>query len=112
MSTLEILFYLIFAHFVGDFVLQSRWMAENKGSHSWLMITHCVLYTGAVSIALLLLGGTTRFAIPIIFWTHFLLDTIKDKQLAGTRNVDNLVRLDQAAHITILILIAFAVGAV
>jgi hypothetical protein len=37
--------YMFFAHFVGDFLLQTRWMGENKSSSLWPLLVHIAVYT-------------------------------------------------------------------
>lgn len=40
-----IVIYLLFLHFVGDFVFQSGWMANNKGKKVIALLVHIVAYT-------------------------------------------------------------------
>jgi hypothetical protein len=37
--------YVLFAHFVSDFVLQTRWMAENKSKNGRALLSHILVYT-------------------------------------------------------------------
>jgi len=41
---LETLFLLVICHLIGDYVLQSRFVAETKGSNWYHLIVHCLLY--------------------------------------------------------------------
>lgn len=48
--TIYILIYLFFAHYVADFVLQSRWMGKGK-SKKWLpLLSHIAVYTTALGL--------------------------------------------------------------
>lgn len=59
----------LICHLVGDYVLQSDWMANNK-TKKWLpAIVHAVLY----SVPFLLLT-TSVLAIAVIASTHLLID--------------------------------------
>lgn len=50
------LYILLFSHFVGDFVCQSRYIAENK-SKSWLVLTfHVFILTICIYLMSLTLG--------------------------------------------------------
>lgn len=40
-----IVIYLLFLHFVGDFVFQTRWMANNKGKKIIALLVHILAYT-------------------------------------------------------------------
>lgn len=56
MFHLDILFLLIFAHFLGDYALQSEFMAKAKNRYNplpgvpwqWPMVAHCVIHAGLV----------------------------------------------------------------
>lgn len=48
---------IIFAHWFGDFVLQSHWMATNK-SKNWLALTaHAAVYTVAFGLIVLFISA-------------------------------------------------------
>lgn len=42
---IEKIFVLFLCHFIGDYVLQTDFLATTKGSNWWHMIAHCFLYT-------------------------------------------------------------------
>lgn len=44
--------WLIFAHYIGDFALQSNWQAQNKGKLWYVMLSHCMIWTAMICIAL------------------------------------------------------------
>lgn len=58
---------LLAAHFVGDFILQSNWMALNKSKKMEALTFHCLVY----SIPMLLFGW--RFAL-LNFYFHWVTD--------------------------------------
>lgn len=56
-------------HFVGDYILQSDWMANNK-TKSWLpAIAHALTYTIPF-----LIFTRSLFALAFIFGTHLIID--------------------------------------
>lgn len=72
---------LLVAHFVGDFLLQSDWMATNK-SKSWIALGwHTWVYATTI-LAVTLLSMPIELAGP--FWTitlvtHFITDAITSR---------------------------------
>ena len=60
---------LILCHLLGDYVLQSDWMAMNKARKTIPCLVHCILYT----IPFLLITQDWK-ALLFIFGTHFLID--------------------------------------
>lgn len=57
------------AHFIGDYVLQSDWMAVNKTSRWWPAIAHA----GTYGLPFLLLTQDP-WALAIIIGTHLIID--------------------------------------
>lgn len=63
------LFGLIMAHFVGDYILQSGWMANEKTKHWWPAIAHGLTYTLPF-----LLVTQSPWALLVIAVTHIVID--------------------------------------
>lgn len=99
------LFVILVAHFVADFVLQTRWQAMNKSS-SWTALNdHVAVYMvtmlAIVSIGMGLLDGQIPYPPPLIAWAgingllHFVTD-------AGTSRLNKYLyqrfRDDPAHH--------------
>jgi hypothetical protein len=58
-------------HLVGDYLLQSTWMAENKGQSTWAAFCHAFVY----SVPFLLIGSVN--AVIAIWATHLLIDRFR-----------------------------------
>jgi len=72
----------VIAHFIGDFILQSDWAAENKYKKFLVALTHAILYT-----APFILLTTNPLALLIICITHALIDRYKlARYVAWARN--------------------------
>ena len=72
--------WLIFAHFLGDIALQSDWQAKNKSEHWYVMLSHCMIWTGCVCIALQFLGIFALWKALFLLIGHWISDSIKSKQ--------------------------------
>jgi uncharacterized protein DUF3307 len=59
----------IFAHLIGDYILQSDWMAMNKSKRTWPCLVHVLLYTSCF-----LFLTTSWKALLVIGGVHFILD--------------------------------------
>lgn len=57
------------AHAVGDYILQSQWMTDNKRKESFAALIHCALYT----LPFVLITQSVP-ALTLIFASHFLVD--------------------------------------
>ena len=74
------LIWLIFAHFIGDIALQSDWQAKNKGKYWYVMLSHCMIWTGCICIALQFLGIFTLWKALFLLVGHWIGDHIKSRQ--------------------------------
>ena len=63
---------LIFCHLVGDYILQSNFIATTKGSNWYHLFVHCALY----SLPFFLTSGLT-WQLSVIFITHMIIDPLK-----------------------------------
>ncbi|HBW35705.1 DUF3307 domain-containing protein [Desulfosporosinus sp. BICA1-9] len=106
--------YLILAHLLGDFPLQTSWMAINKTTKWFPLIAHSLLYTATLGvIAFFGFGGLAWWQLLAIFLAHVLLDrrrfvTWWITQVMRTDLSKNQwlgIMVDQVFHVTLLALI-------
>lgn len=69
--------WLIFAHFIGDFALQSDWISLNKGKYWYLMVAHCVIWTACVCVALEYMGILLLWKAVLLCVGHVACDVWK-----------------------------------
>ncbi|MBI2053358.1 MAG: DUF3307 domain-containing protein [Candidatus Sungbacteria bacterium] len=60
----------LLAHLLGDYFLQSGWMANNKTKRSWPALVHAVTY----SLPFYLMFAPSLDAMLVIIVTHFAID--------------------------------------
>ena len=94
---------ILFAHSLGDYFLQTDYLAINKGKDNYILCIHAILYTFAVS---LIFGSYIN---QLWFWlfllTHILVDYVKARGITPKMMGDkNALILDQAIHFLTLIL--------
>lgn len=66
------LVYIIIAHSLGDYVLQSDYVASNKGKDDYILLIHCVTYIAPF----VFIFGITWHLIPL-FIIHVIVDRLK-----------------------------------
>lgn len=69
---IKLIITLIFCHLVGDYVLQTDFIAKTKGGNWYHLIVHCVLYC----LPFFVLFGLT-WQLSFIFITHMIIDPLK-----------------------------------
>ena len=91
MSNAEIIFLLLVCHCLGDYVLQTDYIAKEKGKNLWILTVHSLLYT----LPFYVFFG---FHWPLlgVFITHWIID------LPGMDKMPNW--FDQLLHMVVLVL--------
>jgi hypothetical protein len=116
--SIGIIFYLLFAHWIGDFVLQTHKQAHAKSVSNYWLTSHIINYTAFMVIAMfcmqLYLHNVDLAAIGtfgvITFWCHWLTDYCTSRlnswlwKRADTHNFFVSVGFDQILHYIQLIL--------
>ena len=74
----ELLFWLVVAHFVGDYGLQSDWVAKNKCKSWYVLTAHTFIWMGCIALPLTLFG-TLNWQMVVILSTHWVFDWAKCK---------------------------------
>lgn len=86
MTILQKLILLIMCHLIGDYVLQSNFIASTKGKNWYHLFVHCVLYT----VPFLIVFGWT-WQLLIIFLTHMIIDPLKARYYKITYVQDQIL---------------------
>jgi len=63
---------LIACHFIGDYILQTRFIAESKGENFYHLFIHCFTYC----IPFYVLFGL-NWQLIVVFVVHFITDPLK-----------------------------------
>lgn len=102
--------YLLIGHLIGDFLLQTSWMAQHKAKRWLPLVVHVTVYTIVVGSMGAASGGLSMLAMALIFFSHIILDrrtfvefwvkhvqTVKDNEQPWL-----LIMADQIFHIIVL----------
>jgi Protein of unknown function (DUF3307) len=98
------LIWLLFAHFIGDWALQSNWMGQNKSKRWIIMFAHCMIYTGVIAIALQYLGILEYWKLAFIFLGHYIMDFVKGKAAHSEKDW-RMIYLDHMWHLSQLVIV-------
>lgn len=77
---------LIICHSVGDYVLQTDFIAKTKGENWYHLFTHCILYLLPFRIVY---GGDWRLV--VLFVSHVIIDALKARYKAISYTHDQLL---------------------
>ncbi len=75
-----IIWFLIVAHYIGDFPMQGEFVAMNKGKYWYIMLAHCIIWAGSISTVLAIFGLFTPWKIAFLIVGHYVMDLWKSRQ--------------------------------
>lgn len=82
----KLLFILVVCHLIGDYCLQSDFIAKTKGQNWYHLFVHCVLYIIPFYIAFGL-----RWQLGVIFISHMIVDPLKARYHKISYPVDQII---------------------
>lgn len=98
---------VLLAHWLGDFVLQFRWMGENKHHSGYAMFAHIFVYTVTMVSVMPFDDALITGAL------HFVIDNVTSKMSAHFYKRNNLhlfwsvIGLDQILHVICLYVVTY-----
>ena len=93
------LFWLIFGHFLGDYALQSDWVAKTKKHDNYVLLAHSVIWTGTIAVILYYFGMLSAWKVIFLVGGHFIMDYIK------CHSKKDIWKIDQFFHVMQLLII-------
>lgn len=101
--------WLIFAHAIGDMALQTDYIGKHKGESPMVMLAHCIIWTGCISIGLKYINRYKPWRVFFLIIGHFIIDKISSFYLNYDYSVsEQMINLfDQMAHLGQLIIVYF-----
>lgn len=82
----KLLFILVVCHLIGDYCLQSDFVAKTKGQNWYHLCVHCILYTVPFYVVF---GWDLRLV--VIFISHVIVDALKARYHKISYPVDQII---------------------
>lgn len=93
---------VLLAHYLGDYGLQTDYMAEHKGRDWYVLFAHAAVWTFAVASAALFTGlhVTPLVVVVILLVPHMLIDMVKARKMLWVPYMSETGALlvDQSLH--------------
>ena len=111
MDSYLLIIYILFLHFVSDFIFQSREVAVTKSKSVLSLSIHCLTYSFGLLLGMVFIDF--QYMIPFTFingLSHFIVDFITSRLTTKFYQEDKMhqfwivIGADQFIHSTILIL--------
>ena len=95
--------WIVFAHYIGDWALQSDWMAKNKFQFGSVMVAHAMIWAACVSVALEYSGQFSAWKVWFLVLGHIVVDIWKCWASEGVpfegKPMHKYMYIDQAIHL-------------
>ncbi|MCK4307113.1 DUF3307 domain-containing protein [candidate division WOR-3 bacterium] len=75
----SVAFFLIVAHFIGDFSFQPSWLSAEKRKAKHVLLGHCIICAGIVGIVLIWAGLFAPWKLFALTGIHYIIDWKKHK---------------------------------
>lgn len=69
--------WVIFAHYIGDWALQSTFMGQSKGKLWMVMLSHCMVWTACICVALQYCNLFAVWKVVFLVIGHWVVDLWK-----------------------------------
>ena len=105
----DLLAWLLAGHMIGDYLFQTRWMAERKMTLISALTIHSAIYACVVWVVSLPAGGLNPISVLFVFIAHAVVDR-RGITMWWCRNVTQSSRMwlliitDQSLHVVVLVL--------
>lgn len=91
------------AHYIGDYALQSDYLANNKGTNLYVLTAHSAIWSFCIALTGYELGVAPWWwaVLLILFIPHFVVDKMKARKLYFFSNLSDREALaqDQIIHL-------------
>jgi hypothetical protein len=118
-----LILYVLTLHYIGDFLLQNRWMAENKCKSLYALGSHVGTYTFTLGVGVAVLAAFKLVIIPMLLFyvllngvLHFVADFYTSRMTKKYANDGKwygffaVLGIDQLFHQICLISTIFLLG--
>ena len=112
MTQTLVIVYLLFTHWIADFVVQTSWQAENKWCNDGALLRHILSYTVVIFVAMFAITFDINYALAAALFngfTHFWIDLATyrvNHEFLEEKNYHKFfvgVGLDRALHLSLLL---------
>ena len=98
------LLFLVWLHMVGDYPLQGDFIAQVKGKNDYILFCHAVIWTGCITIGLVIIGLFAWWKFAMLLVGHFIIDRWKARKHDKTNALTRDLYIDQSLHLIQLVL--------
>lgn len=104
---MEVLLWIILAHYIADYPLQGSFLAQTKGKYFYSLLAHSIIYGLTIALAFKLLGVFSILKAFILVISHILIDYKKATAKNKYKALTTYLYIDQALHLAINVVLFY-----
>ena len=104
---MECILWIMLAHYILDYPLQSDFLAKTKGKYFYSLFAHSVIYGLGMSLVFKILGTFYIWKAVVLVASHVLIDYIKANAKNKDKALTTYLYIDQALHLIINYILFF-----
>lgn len=101
MNLLQKLLWIILAHYIADYPLQSDFLAQTKGKYSYSLLVHSIIYGLTVSLCFKFIGVFAIWKAIALILSHIAIDYKKATAKNKDKALTTYLYIDQGIHLII-----------
>ena len=85
MISIQLFAYILFLHYLGDYIFQPYSMSVRKSEDHMVLLYHTIIYTGTIYAGLLFVVGVNEaitFAV-LTFFAHYVVDFVTSRVISN-----------------------------
>ena len=104
---MENILWILLAHYIADYPLQTCPQAKTKGRYFYSLLSHSIIYGLTISLAFKILGVFAIWKAIVLIVSHVVIDYFKATSKNKEKAMTTYLYIDQALHITINIILMY-----
>jgi hypothetical protein len=104
---MEVLLWIILAHYIADYPLQGSFLAQTKGKYFYSLLAHSIIYGLTIALSFKLLGVFSILKAFILVISHILIDYKKATARNKDKTLTTYLYIDQALHLAINVVLFY-----
>lgn len=104
---MENILWLLLAHYLLDYPLQSDFLASTKGKYFYSLLAHSIIYGLGISLCLSFMGAFVMWKALFLVLSHVVIDYKKSHAINKDKALTTYLYIDQSCHIAINTILYF-----
>ena len=105
---MENLLWVLLAHYVLDYPLQSDFLATTKGKFFYSLLAHSLIYGLGIALCFKLIGVFAMWKVFVLVISHIVIDYKKSHAANKDKALTSYLYIDQGLHIAINVILMLA----